>query len=114
MAAALLGAAVELLGYRPEFSRPEEPPLETLARLRPSYVLIDGGDPAARDISLLGRGLMRGTRMAIVGRRTHLDAVRELAQRYDIPLIALPEDTGRLEQFLSRRSADVPQAERDR
>jgi DNA-binding NtrC family response regulator len=106
---ALIGAAVELLGYRAAFPRAGETPTETLRREKPAYVLIDCEDPNASDETLLGRGLMAGARLFFFGREARVEALRGVATRYNIEPIVFPGDVDSLHEILSRR---IPRAER--
>ena len=51
VAAALLGALVETLGYLVRFYRPPEPPEIALRRERPSIALIDCADPTCAPVA---------------------------------------------------------------
>ena len=107
--AALIGAAVELVGFRAAFPRPDESPLDALIRLRAAYVLIDCEDPSASDEALLGRGLMRGARLFLFGSADQLAPLRTRAARFNAELIELPRDIALLHDILSRR----PQSDRE-
>jgi hypothetical protein len=103
MAAALVGAAVELAGLRAEFARSGETLKDALARIRASHVLIDCDDPLARDETMLGPALMTGARLFYFGAATRVNAERDLAARFQARLIALPDDVERLRDILTRR-----------
>lgn len=99
--AALLGAAVELTGYRAAFPRVNESEVEALRRIRPALALVDADHPVATDEALLGRALMTSVRVLFFGREPRLDALRALAARYEAGIIVLPDDVPRLEQILA-------------
>jgi hypothetical protein len=107
--AALIGAAVELVGFRAAFPRTDESPLSALRRLRAAYVLVDCKDPGAHDETLLGRGLMRGARLFLFGTAERLAPFRSRAARYQAELIEFPRDIAALHEILSRR----PQPDRE-
>jgi len=102
--AALLGAAVELHGYRAEFARDDESPVQTLRRVRPMYLLVDANDPRAVDETLLGRGLMSETRMFVFGTLERTEQLRDVMARYDAQSIVLPRDLDVLPAILTRRA----------
>lgn len=97
MLAALLGAAVELTGYRAAFPRETE-----LPRLRAAVVLIDATHPAVHDETLLGRALMGGARLILFGRAHELESAQAVAARYEMLLLALPEQLDELPAILAR------------
>lgn len=99
--AALLGAAVELCGFRPTFSRGEESDIDVLKRVRPAAVLIDCDHPAASDDALLGRALMTGARLLVFGRTMAIEAHRPVAARFRIETLTMPNDVSRLPGILA-------------
>ena len=102
--AALLGAAIELVGYRAEFPRADESAIDGLRRLRPAYMLMDAADPSAGDETLLGRCMMSDTRIFIFGSESGTDQFREAVATYGAQLIVFPRDIDALPQMLTRRS----------
>ena len=91
LAAALIGAAVELVGFQPTFPSDGEPPRDALLRERPGLVLIDC-DHAACGLNFFGPVMMTGARVMLVGsRRSRRDAA-ELAARFGVHAITLPGD----------------------
>ena len=101
---ALVGAAVELIGYRAEFPRADESATMALRRLRPAYLLIDAEDPAALDETVLGRGLMSGARIFLFGTEARVQSLRDFVARYHLELIVFPRDVAGLAEILSRRA----------
>jgi len=101
--AALVGAAVEVIGYRAEFPRRDESPVDALRRIRPAFLLIDCENPSATDEALLGRGLMTGARSFLFGSAECADRMGALAVRFDVELVVLPADVDALYDVLSRR-----------
>jgi hypothetical protein len=92
LAAALIGAAVELVGFEPTFPTDGEPPRDALLRGRPRLVLVDCDHESACGPSFFGPVLMTGARVLLVGsRRTRRDAT-EIAARFGLRAITLPAD----------------------
>ena len=100
LAAALMGAAVELAGHVPHFPDPDETVRAALLRLRPRVTLIDCDLDEACTESFIGPALMIGSRVQLfASRRTTRDAPR-LAQRLGLPLATLPMDEDALATLL--------------
>ncbi len=92
LAAALIGAAVELVGFEPAFPTGEESPRDALLRERPGLVLVDCDYDAACGPNFFGPVLMTGARLMLIGsRRTRRDA-SDVATRFGLRAIALPAD----------------------
>jgi hypothetical protein len=90
LAAALIGAAVELVGFEPTFPTDAESPRDALLRERPRLVLVDCDHDAACGPSFFGPVLMTGARVLLVGsRRTRRDA-SEIAARFGLRAVRLP------------------------
>lgn len=102
VAAALLGALIETLGYSVRFARPPETPDQTIRRVRPSVCLLDCEDPANCSAEFLGRATMRGISVVVFGRRDALEDVRELAAAHDIEMLILPSETAAVDDTLRR------------
>lgn len=100
VAAALLGALVETLGYPVRFRRPPEGAEEALRRLRPQVALIDCADPDACTDEIVGRAMMRGVSVVIFGTREALDRVRAFALEHDITRLLMPPEAKHLERVL--------------
>jgi hypothetical protein len=92
LAAALIGAAVELVGFEPAFPTDGELPRDALLRERPGLVLVDCDHDAACAPSFFGPAQMTGARVMLVGsRRTRRDAA-DVASRFGLRAITLPAD----------------------
>jgi len=102
LAAALLGALLETLGYAVGFARPEEGSEDAIRRVRPRVGLIDCDDGTTCTPELLGRAAMRGISIVIFGRRTTLDRVRPLARDHEIELLLVPPDASTLDAAVRR------------
>lgn len=100
LGAALLGAALELLGYRAVFPHEGETGGDALRRLKPGLVLVDGGDEFLTDTAVLGPALMTGARLVFFGSAARLRDLRVLAARYEATLLALPDDVDDLARVL--------------
>ena len=103
LAGALLGAAVEVAGFRAEFARPDESLRASLTRVKPSHVLIDCDDQNSRHEAALGRALMTGARLFFFGSARATNDLAAVASRYQARLVALPGDIDRLHDILTRR-----------
>jgi len=92
LAAALLGAAVELAGHAPHFSRHAERPRAALRRVRPRIALIDCDDDEACSDSFIGPALMTGATVHLFrSRHTRRDGT-EVAERLGLKVMVLPLD----------------------
>lgn len=100
LGAALLGAALELLGYRAVFPLEGETGADALRRLKPGVVLVDGGDEFLSDTAVLGPALMTGARLVFFGTAERVRDLRVLAARYEATLLALPDDVDDLARVL--------------
>ncbi|HEX3866869.1 MAG TPA: hypothetical protein VHV78_08960 [Gemmatimonadaceae bacterium] len=102
VAAALLGAWIETLGYRVEFARPPEGAEQSIRRARPKVCLLDCEDPSLCNAEILGRAAMRRISVVIFGTSRALERVRALAAEHAIDTLMLPPDVARLEDTLKR------------
>jgi hypothetical protein len=91
LAAALIGAAVELVGFEPAFPADEESPRAALLRERPRLVLVDCDHPACSP-NFFGPALMTGARVMLVGSRRSRREAAALATRFELRAITLPAD----------------------
>lgn len=92
VAAALLGALIETLGYSVRFARAPERAEETIRRVRPKVCLLDCEDPAGCTDELLGRATMRGVSVVIFGRTDALERVREVAAQHALEVLLMPAE----------------------
>ena len=99
-AAALLGGLVETFGYRVTFARIASSS-EVIRRARPQACLLDcEGD--ACDESAVARIIMRGVAVVLVGPRSLLDGMREIAARHGAEMVFTPPEPGPLRDALAR------------
>lgn len=108
VAAALLGAAVELAGHAPQFPRQDESARIALRRVRPGLTLIDCDHGEACSDAFVGPALMTGAKVLLFrSSRTRLDA-RDVSKRLDVRVIDLPTDHDALMRHLSELSSPSP------
>jgi hypothetical protein len=100
LAAALLGAAIELAGQAPRFPQPGESPRNALLRVRPRLVVIDCDHEDACSEAFVGPALMTGSQVVLFrSRRTRHDA-REMAGRLGIRTVEMPQEHASLTSLL--------------
>jgi len=102
IAAALLGALIETLGYQVRFARPPETADETIRRVRPSVCLLDCEDPENCSDAVLGHAAMRGVSVVVFGKREALEHLRALALAHEIDMLIVPPDTATVDDALRR------------
>lgn len=105
LAAALVGALVETLGYGVRFHQPPEPPTATLRRERPDVAMLDGTDALMISDAVLGHAAMRNISVVVFGPRDALDAVRSLAKRHRIHTLIAPPTSEDVAAVLSEAFA---------
>jgi len=102
LAAALLGAAIELAGHAPRFAQSNEAARAALLRVRPRLVVIDCDHEDACSESFIGPALMTGSRVMLFrSRRTRRD-VTELTGRLDLTVVDMPMEHDSLTGVLHR------------
>ena len=102
VAAALLGALIETLGYSIRFAKPPELAEQSIRRVRPKVCLLDCDDPSACNDEILGRAAMRRISMIVFGTSRTLTRVRTLATEHDIDTLIVPPDPEELDETLRR------------
>jgi len=102
VAAALLGALVETLGYLVRFYHPPEIPDEAFRREKPSVALIDCKDPTVMNDEVLGRARMRGVSVVIFGSPDALRRVRQLALEHALGTVVMPASSDDLDEALRK------------
>jgi hypothetical protein len=103
LAAALLGAAVELAGYAPSFAGQGEPHRAALLRLRPRLVLVDCDHEEACSEGFIGPALMTGAKVLVFrSRRSTRDVtdLTDLTARMQVAVMDLPLEGDRLTRML--------------
>lgn len=92
LAAALLGAAVELAGHQPHFPESHEVAREALRRVRPRLVVVDCDHRDACAEAFVGPALMTGARLLLFDSKRHGDQGVSVARRLGLDVVHLPED----------------------
>ena len=102
LAAALLGAAIELAGLAPRFPQSEEAARAALLRVRPRLVVIDCDHVEGCSDAFIGPALMTGSRVLLFrSRRTRRD-VTDLTGRLGLPVMDIPMEHESLARVLHR------------
>lgn len=102
IAAALLGALIETLGYLVRFYRPSQTADEAMRREHPSIAMLDCEDPTLMTDELLGRARMRGISVIIFGSSDALARVRELAVQHELDELLMPADLEDVDEAIRR------------
>lgn len=102
VAAALLGALVETLGYLVRFFHPREEPDDVMRRHRPSVAMVDCEDPTLMSDELLGRARMRDISVIIFGSTDALRRVRQVVEEHDLETLIMPTSLDALDESLRR------------
>jgi hypothetical protein len=104
LAAALLGAAVELAGHQPHFPEPLEAARAALRRVRPRLVVVDCEHTDACSESFVGPALMTGAQLLLFDSHKRGDGGVTVARRLGLDVVHLPED----HDVLVRRLRELP------
>lgn len=100
LAAALIGAAVELVGFEPRYPDDGEAARSALLRTRPPLVLVECDHATACRPSFLGPALMTGARIVLLPtHRTHQNPP-PLAARFGLRSLRMPADLESVEALL--------------
>jgi DNA-binding NtrC family response regulator len=105
VAAALLGALVETLGYLIRFYHPAEDPDAALKRERPSVAMVDCDDPTVMKEEVFGHARMRGISVVMFGSADALRRVRELAHEHALDTLIMPASLDSLDETLRKAVA---------
>jgi len=103
LAAALLGAAVELAGHTPCFPHENENPRDTLRRVRPAVALIDCDHEDACTETFFGPAMMIGARLAVFSSSRSRRALEPIAAEFGVHVFGLPIDFDELSRILEGR-----------
>lgn len=106
VAAALLGALVETLGYLVRFYHPSEEPDATLKRERPSVAMVDCVDPTVMKDEVFGRARMRGISVVMFGTADALRRVRQVALEHALDTLIMPATLDSLDETLRKAVAE--------
>jgi DNA-binding NtrC family response regulator len=99
-AAALLGGLVETFGYRVAFARIEGTN-DALRRSRTRVCLLDCDGDACNEAAI-ARVIMRGVSVVLVGPRSLLEGMREIAARYGAEMVFTPPEPGPLREAIAK------------
>jgi DNA-binding NtrC family response regulator len=100
LAAALLGAAVELAGHQPHFAREGEPARGALLRVRPKLVLIDCDHEESCTDEFVGPTLMTGGSVLLFRSRRSVRDMSEFAERLALRVVDMPLEHRELTRLL--------------
>lgn len=101
LAGALIGAAVELVGYRPVFPLAVEGARDAVMRLRPNAALVDCDHEGACAESFFGPAMMVGARVAVFSSTRSYRVLEPIAAQFDVRLFTLPIELEELSILLS-------------
>jgi hypothetical protein len=101
LAAALIGAAVELARYVPVFQDEGESPRDAVMRVRPGAALVDCDHAEACVEAFFGPAMMVGTRVAVFSSKRSIRALQPIAAEFDVRLFSLPIDFADLAALLA-------------
>ena len=92
LAAALLGAAVELAEHLPLFVRTEERPRAALLRVRPRLILIDCDHEEACSDEFVGPAMMTGAHVILFRSRRSTADRSAFSSRLDLRIVDMPTE----------------------
>jgi DNA-binding response OmpR family regulator len=101
LAGALLGAAVELAGFRVVFTDRQEAVPDAIRRYKPVAVLVDAALAVAADPASLGPALMTGAGVVYFGTAARLNDLSASATSAGAERLILPEEIERLPAVLA-------------
>jgi hypothetical protein len=100
LAAALLGAAIELEGHSAEYPQADETPRAALMRVRPHWVVVDCDHEDGCSEAFIGPAMMTGSQVVLFrSRRTKRD-VSEMAERLGVRTVEMPDEHESLTSLL--------------
>jgi hypothetical protein len=106
LAAALLGAVVELAGHAPCFPQQDEVARGALMRVRPRLVLIDCDHEETCADGFVGPALMTGAQVVLIRSRRTARESREFAGRLGLRVVELPTEQDKLMRILQELLTD--------
>jgi hypothetical protein len=101
LAAALMGAAVELAGHEPHFPEPEESARLALMRVRPQVVLVDCDHEESCSENFVGPALMIGAKVVLFRSRRTARDMRQFAERMKLAMLEMPAGLEELRSHLA-------------
>jgi hypothetical protein len=106
LAAALLGAAVELAGHIPHFKRNDESSRAVLLRVRPRLALIDCDHEESCSDEFVGPAIMTGARILLFRSARTTRDMHEFADRLSLRIVDMPAEHLQLTSILEEMLAD--------
>jgi hypothetical protein len=100
LAAALLGAVVELAGLAPHYVQEGEAARAALLRIRPPIILADCDHEESCAESFIGPAIMTGAQVALVCSHRTVRDIGDLATRMHLTVLDLSRDHQELDRFL--------------
>jgi hypothetical protein len=100
LAAALLGAGVELARATPAFPRDQESAREALLRVKPRLVMIDCDHEEACSEALFGPAMMIGARISVFSSTRSRRVLEPIAREFNVATFDLPIDFDELARLL--------------
>jgi hypothetical protein len=100
LAAALLGAAIELTGHEPHFPQANESARNALLRVRPRLAVIDCDHEEACSDAFIGPALMTGSRVLLFHSHRTRRPIGDLADRRDLTVMEMPAEQETLTKIL--------------
>lgn len=100
LAAALLGAAVEVAGHVVAFPQPGESARDAVMRLRPRAALVDCDHEEACTESFFGPAMMVGARVAVFSSQRSQRALEPIAEQFRVRMFKLPIEVSELDLLL--------------
>lgn len=106
LAAALLGAAVELAGHMPHFARAEEPAKPALMRVRPRLILVDCDHAEACSDEFVGPAIMTGGRVILFRSNRSTAGQSDLSERLGLRVLNMPSEHESITSILTEALDD--------
>jgi hypothetical protein len=100
LAAALIGAAVELSGFAAAFPAEGESARDALLRVRPAVALVDCDDEGACTEAFFGPALMMKTRVAVFSSTRSRRVLEPIATEFNVRTFSLPIEMADLSELL--------------
>ena len=101
VAAALIGAVVEVAGHAPQFPQPDEGARDALRRVHPRLAIVDCDHEEACSDAFIGPALMTGAEVLLFASDRRAEASRDFAKRLGLTIIRMPADEERLVRWLA-------------
>ena len=106
VAAAMIGALAETLGYVSRFPLPGETPRDALRRLKPRLVLVDCEHDSACSEAFFGPARMMGAQVVLIGSNRSEAQLGNVAERFSLTALRLPADAATVERVLGAARSD--------